>query len=82
MNKNESNKEVMAYALSQIVYELADIAVEHEDVDLSRIHALIRWAVDKCDMKNEFKHAAGYQMIKATNDLKEAVIEWLKSKKE
>lgn len=81
MNKNES-KEVMAYTLSQIVYELAGIAVDHEDVDLSRIHALIRWAVDKCDMKNEFKHAAGYQMIKATNDVKEAVIEWLKSKKE
>ena len=81
MNKNES-KEVMAYTLSQIVYELAGIAVEHEDVDLSRIHALIRWAVDKCDMQNEFKHAAGYQIIKATNDVKEAVIEWLKSKKE
>ena len=81
MSKNES-KEAMAYALSQIVYELAGIAVDHEDVDLSRIHALIRWAVDKCDMKNEFKHAAGYQMIKATNDVKEAVIEWLKSKKE
>lgn len=81
MSKNES-KEAMAYALSQIVYELADIAVNHEDVDLSRIHALIRWAVNKCDIKNEFKHAAGYQMIKATDDLKEAVIEWLKSKKE
>lgn len=81
MSKNES-KEAMAYALSKIVYELAGIAVEHEDVDLSRIHALIRWAVDKCDIKNEFKHAAGYQMIKATNDLREAVLEWLKSKKE
>ena len=81
MSKNES-KEAMAYALSQIVYELAGIAVDHEDIDLSRIRALIRWAVDRCGIQNEFKHAAGYQMIKATNDVKEAVIEWLKSKKE